>query len=50
LLKDRLDLIEAALLSVESVPIRAQKPRDIARDSDVAAEYFRELSAAQHTP
>ena len=43
--RDRLDLIEATLLSLRASPIRAQKPRDLARDSEAAARYFRSLSA-----
>ncbi len=43
--KDRLDLIESVLLNVAAPPIRAQNPRDSARDSAEAARYFRELSA-----
>lgn len=44
LLSDRLDLMEAALTNIDTVPIRAQEPRDEARDSDAAARYFEELS------
>ena len=44
LLSDRLDLMEAALTNLDTVPIRAQEPRDEARDSDAAARYFEELS------
>ncbi len=43
--KDRLDLIESVLLNLEAPPIRAQNPRDTARDSVEAARYFRDLSA-----
>ncbi|MCZ6711178.1 MAG: hypothetical protein O7B25_12525, partial [Gammaproteobacteria bacterium] len=43
--RDRLDLIETSLLSLRASPIRAQKPRDVARDSEAAARYFRSLSA-----
>jgi len=43
--RDRLDFIETALLSLQASPIRAQKPRDTARDSEAAARYFRSLSA-----
>jgi hypothetical protein len=45
LAKDRLDLIEARLLSMKTPPVRAQKVRDSARDSAQAARYFRDLSA-----
>ncbi len=45
--KDKLDLIEARLLSRKSNPIRAQKTRDAARDSEQAARYFHDLSAQQ---
>ncbi len=44
LLSDRLDLMEAALTNHDTVPIRAQEPRDDARDSDAAARYFESLS------
>lgn len=43
--KDRLDLIESVLLNLAAPPIRAQNPRDTARDSAEAARYFRDLSA-----
>jgi hypothetical protein len=41
---ERLDLIEAALESADTPPIRAQEPRDVSRDSAAAARYFRDLS------
>jgi hypothetical protein len=41
---EQLDLVEAALESADSVPIRAQEPRDASRDSAAAARYFRDLS------
>jgi hypothetical protein len=41
---EQLDLVEAALESADSVPIRAQEPRDVSRDSAAAARYFRDLS------
>jgi hypothetical protein len=41
---ERLDLIEATLESVDSPPVRAQDPRNAARDSAAAARYFRDLS------
>ncbi len=44
LMSDRLDLMEAALTNLDRVPIRAQEPRDEARDSDAAARYFETLS------
>ena len=44
LMSDRLDLLEAALVNLDAEPIRAQEPRDQARDSDAAARYFEELS------
>jgi hypothetical protein len=47
LISDRLDLLEAALLNIERSPMRAQMPRDSARDSNAAAEYFRELGAGE---
>jgi hypothetical protein len=47
LMKDRLDLIEAALLNPQAAPIRAQEPRDQGRDSEAAAEYFRELGRSE---
>ena len=43
--KDRLDLMESVLLNLAAPPIRAQNPRDSARDSAQAARYFRDLSA-----
>ena len=43
-MRDRLDLIEAALLNSDKAPIRAQEPRDQERDSEAAARYFRDLS------
>ncbi|MGE0621480.1 MAG: hypothetical protein AB7I04_02570 [Pseudomonadales bacterium] len=43
LMKDRLDLIEAALVNQAAAPIRAQEPRDGERDSEAAAEYFEQL-------
>jgi hypothetical protein len=43
LMKDRLDLIEAALVNQEAAPIRAQEPRDGERDSEEASSYFRSL-------
>ncbi len=43
--RDRLDLIETTLLSLDAPPIHAQQPRDTARDSGAAARYFRSLSA-----
>ena len=45
LTRDRLDLIETTLLNLDAPSIRAQQPRDIARDSAEAARYFRSLSA-----
>ena len=44
LMKDRLDLIEAALVNLDAEPIRAQEPRDQERDSEAAARYFKDLS------
>ncbi len=44
LMSDRLDLLEAALMNLDAEPIRAQEPRDQARDSDAAARYFETLS------
>lgn len=44
LISDRLDLMEAALTNLDTLPIRAQEPRDDARDSDAAARYFEALS------
>ena len=44
LISDRLDLMEAALTNLDTLPIRAQEPRDDARDSDAAARYFESLS------
>jgi hypothetical protein len=41
---ERLDLIEAALETADTPPIRAQEPRDVSRDSAAAARYFRDLS------
>ncbi|MDA0789636.1 MAG: hypothetical protein O2780_09295 [Proteobacteria bacterium] len=43
---DRLDLVESVLVNREVETVRAQQPRDSARDSDAAAEYFRLLSNA----
>ncbi|MCZ6888471.1 MAG: hypothetical protein O7H39_08245, partial [Gammaproteobacteria bacterium] len=43
--RDRLDLIESSLLNLHAPRIRAQQPRDEARDSQAAARYFRSLSA-----
>jgi hypothetical protein len=45
MMRDRLDLIETMLLNLEAPSIRAQQPRDLARDSAEAARYFRSLSA-----
>ena len=44
LVADRIDLIEARLLRLDKVAIRAQVPRDQLRDSDSASEYFTRLS------
>ena len=44
LTRDRLDIIESTLMSGDAPRIRAQQPRDTARDSEAAARYFRSLS------
>jgi hypothetical protein len=41
---EQLDLVENALQRADAPPVRAQEPRDGARDSSAAARYFRELS------
>ena len=41
---DRLDLIENVLMIRRAEPVRAQTPRDSARDSEAASRYFRLLS------
>ena len=43
---DRLDLIENALMHADTELVRAQTPRDRARDSDAASRYFRSLSSS----
>ncbi|MDA1073936.1 MAG: hypothetical protein O3A63_04130 [Proteobacteria bacterium] len=44
MLADRLDVLEAMLLSLDSSPIRAELPRDEQRDSSSASHYYRLLS------
>ncbi|MEE8243465.1 MAG: hypothetical protein V3R27_00600, partial [Pseudomonadales bacterium] len=44
LTRDRLDIIESTLMTDNAPRIRAQEPRDTARDSEAAARYFRSLS------
>lgn len=41
---EQLDLMEVALETADTAPVRAQEPRDAARDSSAVARYFRDLS------
>jgi len=44
-----LDLMEAALLTRDGSPVRAQQPRQPERDSAAAARYFRTLGRGTDT-
>ena len=41
---EQLDLLEVAVETADSPPVRAQEPRDAGRDSAAVARYFRDLS------
>jgi hypothetical protein len=44
MLADRLDVLEATLLSLQAPPVRAEQPRNVERDNSSASRYYRALS------